>query len=238
MYKENPKMQGSGLLDCISQRGECPVKCSDCFFASGRGYLEPLSENLPNIPDIENTKNKIIRMNAGGNDSNNQRELVETIAQQFDNYFFNTSIPYKLSKFSGPVVLTLNPAKMTDNNFHKLDPIPNNLMFVRIRTNIWNLDSVVYPAIEYYTKKEVTCVLTFMAYYDSPIPEEYQDFYEWKQRTINSYYCIKQEEIDKILLKFRKNIYVSCCAERGYSCKFCGHCLRTYFATKERIQTA
>lgn len=146
----NPKTKGSGIITCIPQRGTCPNKCKDCFFQSGRSYLEPLGKNLPHIPPIEMTKDRIVRMN-DGNDSNNQRKLVEKIAQQYDNYFFNTSIPVRLEQFSGPVVLTINPGEMTDNTFHRLEFVPENLMFARIRTNTWNLEKVVIPAIDSYT---------------------------------------------------------------------------------------
>lgn len=52
-YKENPKTKGSGIIACIPQTGVCPNKCEDCFFQSGRSYLEPLEENLPNMPTVE-----------------------------------------------------------------------------------------------------------------------------------------------------------------------------------------
>lgn len=238
-YIENPKMQGSGLLDCIPQKGECPVKCKDCFFNSGRSYLEPLEENLPNIPSVKYAKNRIVRINGGGNDSNNQRELVEKTARQYDNYFFNTSIKYQLEEFSAPVVFTINPTELTDCEFKKVDPpIPNNLMFIRIRTNLWNIEKVVLPAIDYYTQRKVVTVLTFMAYYTTPIPEKYKNDYIWKQRTINSYWCLKQEKIDEIMGLFKDNSYVYSCGVKGqYGCKFCGNCIREYFVCQERLRT-
>lgn len=236
-YIENPKMQGSGLLDAIPQIGSCPVNCKDCFFQGGRSYLEPISKKLPNCPSIEMTKNRIVRMNAGGNDSNNQRELVEKTAQQFDNYFFNTAIPRDLEGFSGPVVLTINPQKMTDTTFYKLDPIPKNLMFVRIRANAWNVDKVIYPAISYYTKREIPVILTFMAYYSIPIPEKFKNDYIWKQRTTNSYWVLKPEKTEEIMDLFKSNIFVYKCTYKNvYSCKFCGNCLQFYYVTKERMR--
>ena len=59
-YIENPKTKGSGIITCIPQEGICPMKCDDCFFQSGRSYLEPLDINLPNMPDLELTKNNWI----------------------------------------------------------------------------------------------------------------------------------------------------------------------------------
>ena len=195
-WKYNPKTQGSGIITCIPQTGLCPVKCDDCFFQSGRSYLEPLDENLPHIPTKELAKGRVARIN-DGNDSNNNRELVIKTAEQFDDYFFNTSIP-KIDVFDAPVVLTANPSKMTDNNFHKLDPIPKNLMFVRARVNLWNVKNVVDGIVEYYTKHNIPVILTFMAYYSESIPSKYKDSYVWKKRTINSYYVLKQECVDEI----------------------------------------
>jgi hypothetical protein len=231
----NPKIKGSGIIECIPQKGLCPNNCVDCFFQSGRSYLEPLDQNLPHIPTKELAKGRIVRIN-DGNDSNNQRELVEQVAQQFDDYFFNTSINYKLGEFSAPVVLTLNPAKMTDNEFHKVDSVPNNLMFVRFRVNLWNLN-LLKEAIDYYTPKKVPVILTFMAYYTQSIPDDYKNDYIWKQRTLNSYWCLKSELIREIIGLFEDNPYVYPCSVKGqHSCIFCGNCLKFYYATKERMR--
>lgn len=236
MFKLNPKLEGSGIIECIPQTSKCPMNCDDCFFQSGRSYLEPLAENLPHIPSKEMCKGKIVRFN-DGNDSNNERELVEKTARQYDNYFFNTAIPKDLEIFSAPVVLTLNPGKLTDTTFYKLESIPKNLMMVRLRTNTWNLETVIIPAIKYYSSKNIMCVLTFMAYYTQSIPENHINNYEWKKRTINSYYCIKSDIQKEIIKKFEDNQYVDYCTKKGqYSCRFCGVCLREYFATKERIK--
>lgn len=75
MYIKNPKTAGSGIITCIPQTGTCPNQCEDCFFQSGRSYLEPLEENLPNMPPLEMAEGRFVRVN-DGNDSNVQRELV------------------------------------------------------------------------------------------------------------------------------------------------------------------
>lgn len=236
-YKWNPKVIGSGLIACIPQAGLCPNKCDDCFFQSGRSYLEPLKENLPNIPSIEEAKDRIVRIN-DGNDSNNQRELVEKIASQFPNYFFNTANPTDLDKFSGPVVFTANPGPLTDDRFIEVDPVPDNLMYVRIRTNRWNISNVVFPAVDYYTLLDVPVVLTFMAYYTESIPEQYKRFYEWKKRTLNSYWCLRENAISSIMQLFSDNPLVYSCGVRGqHSCRYCGNCVREYYVTKERMRT-
>ena len=235
-YIENPKTKGSGIVCAIPQTGECPNKCEDCFFQSGRSYLEPLDENLPNLPIPSEVFNKVIRIN-DGNDSNNRRGLVQTTAQCYHQFFFNTATPKTLGAFPGPVVLTINPAKKTDKSWHKVEPVPNNLMFVRIRVNMWNIDNVVIPAVKYYTEQGVPVVFTYMAYYTTTVPEEHQGSYTYKKRTTNSYWVLNREEQKRIMDLFDDNPLVHECGYKGtHSCKHCGNCLREYFATKERME--
>lgn len=231
MYIENPKTKGSGILCAIPQKGVCPVGCSDCFFQSGRSYLEPLSDNLPNMPKIEDSRGRIIRVN-DGNDSNHNWEDVIWDTRHYDDAFFNTSMPYNLEKFPRPIVLTINPHKMTDLSFHVLDTIPANLMFVRFRVNLWNLD-LLDKAVKYYTiENNIPVVLTFMAYYNESIPEKYKDDYIWQKRILNSYYVLSYEKMQAIIMMYSGNKVYAC----GKACKDCGHCLREYYNTKERLR--
>jgi len=240
-YKKNPKTKGSGIICCIPQTGECPQDCEDCFFQSGRSYLEPLDENLPNMPPIEMSKGRVVRIN-DGNDSNVNKTLVINRTWLYNMRFFNTSIPHDLEGFSAPVVLTINPGKMTDNGYHRLDPIPKNLMFVRIRTNMWNIETVVRPAIEYYTNRQIPVVLTFMAYHEvKSIPDYYRRYYLWRERTSNSYHAIKTSAWEFVMSLFKYNEWVHSCGkiegELGITkCRHCGNCLREYFATMERLR--
>lgn len=213
-YKFNPKTENSGMITCIPQEGICPQMCDDCFFQSGRSYLEPLKDNLPNIPSKEQAEGRIVRMN-DGNDSNVNRKLVEKVALRYKDFFFNTSINRDLSTFSGPVVLTLNPAKMTDEECYRLENIPLNLMYVRIRSNLWNTESVIKPAINYYTNKEVPVILTFMRYFHINIKEEYKKFYIWKKKTLNSYWCLREDAEDKVMALFNKNTLVYKCGYKS-----------------------
>ena len=230
----NPKIKGSGIIECIPQEGTCPMCCEDCFFQSGRSYLEPLTENLPHIPSAELTENRIVRIN-DGNDSNNQRELVETTAKQFKNYFYNTSIPKDLDKFNAPVVLTLNPSKMTDRSFHKIE-ISKNIMFLRLRVNTWNLN-MIDEAVEFYKKSEVAIIFTYMAYYKEQLPKEHANNYTWKKRTLNSYWVLTDEAREMIENRYKDFKRVYSCGYKGtYACKDCGNCLREYFSSIERIR--
>ena len=236
-WKYNPKTKGSGVITCIPQEGMCPNKCEDCFFQSGRSYLEPFKENLPHIPSEELADGRVVRMN-DGNDSSYMKDLVIETAKNYKDYFFNTAVPGGLEEFNAPVVLTVNPASMTDKDFYKIK-YTNNLMFVRIRVNVWNIEPVVRPAIRYYSEREMPIVLTFMAYYNTPIPEDYKDHYIWKQRTTNSYYVLRQEVVNQLVEDYKYNQYVYTCGVKGqHLCKFCGNCIREYYNTKERLRGA
>ena len=240
MYIENPKTKDSGILCCIPQKGTCPNGCVDCFFQSGRSYLEPLNKNLPNMPNSRLANKYVVRVN-DGNDSNNNQKLVINKTKYYHKRFYNTSIPIDLDKFKQPVVLTINPGKMTDNDFYKLDTFPSNLMFVRFRTNTWNID-LLKAAVTYYIDRKVPIVLTFMAYHDEQsLPEHISGKYIYRQRTTNSYWAITTEAWNSIMDNFRNIKYVHSCGrvegeEGDTHCKYCGNCLREYHATIERMK--
>ena len=244
MYKENPKMAGSGILPCIPQTGRCPNGCADCFFQSGRSYLEPLEENLPNIPPVKLARNRVVKMN-DGNDSNVQRKLVERVACRFPMHFFNTAIPKDLDKFDAPVVLTINPGQMTDVGFVKLDKIPRNLMFVRFRVNAWNTEICEKAVVYYALRRQTKVCLTFMAYYRSTVPIDYRLSYEWRKRTVNSYWCASSLLWQRVAVRFADSHVFTCGQDSNLPestlpestlCRHCGGCLREYFATVERMR--
>jgi hypothetical protein len=232
MYIENPKTKGSGILCCIPQSGTCPIGCSDCFFQSGRSYLEPLEKNLPNIPD--SAEGMVVRMN-DGNDSSHQRDLVIQTALKYRDVFFNTSVASQCWKFPGPVVLTVNPGRLTDINFNRCE-LTNNLMFVRFRVNTWNLE-LCDEAVHYYTEAGIPVVLTFMAYYNDTIPEDHAKYYTFRKRTLNAYWVITQQGWDFVKDRYCDNNLVYTCGKDSdtHSCSRCGNCLREYFATKTRL---
>ncbi|HUX55573.1 MAG TPA: hypothetical protein VMV77_01270 [Bacteroidales bacterium] len=232
MYKENPKTKGSGILCAIPQTGTCPNKCEDCFFQSGRSYLEPLQNNLPNMPE-DILGYHVVRVN-DGNDSNNDKDTVFCGTAGYLHKFYNTAIPNL--DFDAPVVLTANPGKMTDSDFHKIDCPPDNLMFVRFRANTWNTE-LQRQCIRYYCQKEIPIVLTFMAYFNAvnKIPKAYEDDYVFRKRTLNSYYAITTKAWHAVMKMYEDNKWVYSCGkiegEKGDThCRFCGNCLREYFA--------
>ena len=239
MYKKNPKTKGSGIMCAIPQEGTCPNNCEDCFFQSGRSYLEPLQDNLPNMPST--SKFHVIRVN-DGNDSNNGKVANMEMVEQYQHKFYNTAIPNLI--FNAPIVLTVNPGKMTDIEFHKIDNPPKNLMFVRFRCNTWNL-KLCDEVVEYYSKREVSVVLTFMAYFSQDSfrkvdVKQCTGKYVWRKRTLNSYWAITTEAWRKIMQRYKDNKWVYSCGkiegEKGDThCRFCGNCLREYFAALVRI---
>ncbi len=244
-WKYNPKLKGSGIIECIPQIGLCPNGCKDCFFQSGRSYLEPLADNLPHIPTLEQAKGRVVRVN-DGHDSNYQRGLVEHTIRTtgYQDYFFNTAVPKKLGEFSGPVVLTVNPGfssngDMTNSDFHKVEKPPENLMFVRVRANTWNRD-LVDEAVDFYSNYGISTILTFMAYHNKEsIPEQHLRNYVYRERTKNSYWAISYKAWCCSMYLHHDNPLVYSCGKKegelgSTFCLHCGNCLREYFAAKER----
>lgn len=231
MYKENPKATGSGIIGCFPQGKYCPLNCSECFFNSKRSYLEE-GGLQPNIPSRDLYLKNVVRVNDVG-DSNVEKSLVLETTAPFPYKFFNTAIPDLA--FPAPVVLTINPGKLTDKDFYKIDP-PSNLMFVRFRTNAWNI-KLAEEAILFYVSKSIPVVLTWMAYHDEDsIPEGERYLYEFRRRTTNTYFAISKIYWHGTMAYFQRNypLVYSCGNElHGGGCKACGNCLREF----HRIRT-
>lgn len=227
-YKENPKTKGSGIICCIPQTGECPNKCADCFYQSGQSYLEPLSENLPNIPTKEMTNGRVVRVN-DGHDSAIYPYLVLEVTKNFSEKFYNTSMVNGPDLLKWATVLTVNPGVMTDISFYKVES--PYLMFVRARTNMWNLQ-VVEDIIDFYAvKRSISVIITWMNYHTlTLIPAPYRKFYEMKKHILNPYMSLTAEAISSVEHLFGyPNVY-----ECGKLCKDCGNCLREYYKWKEK----
>jgi len=240
-YIQNPKTRDSGILCAIPQKGKCPINCSDCFFNSGRSYLEPLDQNLPNMPDPDfaNNNGYVIRFN-DGNDSANNITFVMQRAIVYKDKFYNTANGWAVRKFDAPVVLTLNPGKDTDKRFYDMGaPAPVNLMFVRVRVNTWNLP-LVDACAQRYTKLGVPVVLTFMAYWEGvdKIPLFHKRNYECKRRTTNEYMCISDKARDKIIQRYANNPLVTTCGKTitDCKCKDCGNCMKYYRISLAKMQ--
>lgn len=235
MYKENPKMKGSGIKSVIPQQGACPIDCKGCSFNCGL-----VDSATPNLPDVDFEEN-IVHVN-DGNDSSHQQELVIDSCKKYKRKFYNTALPSKLNEFDAPVVLTVNPCDIIDKCFYVTRPVPKHLMFVRVLVNTWNLESVVGQAVWYYTHEHsVPVVFTFMRYVSlEDIPKPHRKYYAKNLRTDNKYFCITTKAWKMIIRKYEDNVLVSNCGkiegEKGNNdCRFCGVCLREYYATKERM---
>ncbi|KKM58826.1 hypothetical protein LCGC14_1548860, partial [marine sediment metagenome] len=193
-----------------------------------------------NMPGDQEVSGRIVRVN-DGNDSNHQREFVIAQTAHYLRHFYNTSCPDDLEGYGAPVVLTVNPGEMTDKQFFGPPPagVSNNLMFVRVRTNTWNLKEVVDLAIRKYTELDIPVVLTFMAYHeDDSIPSGYHRDYDWRERTLNSYWAITHDAWKRVMARYEDNPLVHSCGTEGVStaCRHCGNCLREYWATVERMR--
>jgi hypothetical protein len=209
-------------------------------YQSGRSYLEPLETNLPNMPDVPSTEDKIVRIN-DGNDSNNNRFLVMHDTEKYKHKFYNTSIPNGIEEFNAPVVLTINPNNMTDDSFYKIDKPPVNLMFVRFRSNTWNIE-LACDAADFYEKRNIPLILTFMAYNELlSIPIDYQKDYIRAKRTLNEYWCITYAAFRYIITLINSHMVYTCGRvtndnKHSTLCMHCGNCIREYYNTKERMK--
>lgn len=222
---ENPKMKGTNLIDCIPQTGECPLKCEECFYNGGRFYR---TLDTPLIPTFEESRGKIVRVNSG-HDSNIQRGLVIKTTERYLHKFYNTSVPNFI--FPAPVVFTCNGRKLL-----LVEKGLDKLMFVRIRTSIFNLEEV-NKAVEYYLKEhKIPVVLTFMRYYNiSKIQVEYHKYFEFKKYILNSYYCHTVDAHLKILEQYKGMGVWMCGTPTSSYCVDCRNCEFLYWDYWRRV---
>ncbi len=231
--KQNPKLEGTPVYDCIPQTGACPINCNQCYFNRPNAYYYPISK-LPLIPKKKVVGNGIVRMNCG-HDSNISRYIVLEAARRYKHVFFNTSIPQL--DFPGPVVFTANPKEEEESACLFVTP-PKNLMFVRLRTSGTNL-YLIDRAVEYYTAFEIPIVITMMAYYTNSPPTvmfdvklPIQDCYVWQKRHINSYWCPTPVFKRAVMERYKNNRNVSLCE---VWCRDCRNCESYYWQTLKRM---
>jgi hypothetical protein len=246
--KQNPKTVGTDIVDCRPQIGKCPLDCNQCYYNRDAGKAYYTDVSVPNIPDSVDTKDKIVRMNAG-HDSNLEKEKVLDVAKGYQDVFFNTSIPN--IDFPGPVVFTAN----RDETIYLLSHSPelmsqqhtlSNIMFVRLRTSVRNIRMVRSLAADYILYR-VPVVLTFMAYYDKPGWMDAEDAfgtmvkeYEYKTRHINSYWCptpkAKKYMYDEVLKGTGPQLLFTCGTFTSNYCRDCRLCEAFYWSTKQRME--
>lgn len=234
-YIENPKTKGSGILCAIPQNYKrCTRECSECFFQNGRSYLEPLAENLPNIPFTEDIYNYVIRVNDGLDSSDSVDEVIER-TKHWPRKFYNTSSPHEINKLSehGPIVLTLNPGDYIDKEFWKPDEnIYKVFMFVRFLANPVNSWLLARAVDEWCNGYNIPLVITFMRYYnkDNAQFQYFDSYYNKKEHILNPSWSLNQDGWDMIYGPYRDNPLVSTCgfSASEHLCKRCGVCLREY----------
>ena len=115
----------------------------------------------------------------------------------------------------------------------------SNLMMVRFRTNLWNLD-LLDEVIEYYgIKKKTPITLTFMRYRNGGlIPETFREFYIKKVHILNSYYELDEGIKRDITEQFNYlgKLVGMCGSYKSSFCKDCYRCVWAYerfLASKE-----
>jgi hypothetical protein len=225
---QNPKLKDSNIIDCIPQTEECPLKCDECFYNGGRFY-RTIQEPL--MPTVDEAQDKIVRVNSG-NDSNVNQEFVIEQTKQYSNKFYNTSLPN--FDFPEPVVFTCN-----GRNLILAEKGLENLMFVRVRATIFDVETIDKAVQHYLVKHKIPIVLTFMRYYDiNKIPQEYRHFFEFKKHVLNSYYCHTLEAQLKVMSKY-KGLGVRMCGTNVSSfCIDCGNCEFLYWKAKLKSQSS
>lgn len=239
-YVENPKTKGSGMLCCcIFQSGVCPAQCKDCLLQSDSFLPESLSGYFSNVPTVEMAEGRVVCA-SGGYDGASQPGLAAGGVRGFEMKFYNISVPDGLEELDAPVILTVNPAAMTDTEAYLLETIPDNLMFVRIRTNTWNLP-LVKKIVKHYSEREIPIVLTFAVYLETEIPEKHGHYYVLRKKAPRSYCVIGMTAWERIVGRFVYNKWVYSCGGidgvgKVIFCRHCGNCLREYFATMERLR--
>ena len=240
----NPKLEGSGLIDCKPQKGPCPMNCTCCYYNRPGAFYCDINQEI--MPTLEEVGDKLVRVNSGA-DSNIQRDLVLTSTAQYPKRFYNTSI--EAFNFPAPFVFTAN---RQEERPAKLPPvkIPPGLMFVRLRTSPSNL-VFIEKAVDAWTERQVVVNLTFMAYYDQEPPqlvEGYEELankslFEWKVRHINPYWC-PTAEFRKVVWErmqarpYGEDLVIMCgTLESGY-CRDCGNCEKYWAPAAKRMQAA
>ena len=211
------------MIDAIPQTGQCPNKCLECFY-NADGFFTDKTEPL--LPSLDEVVDKLVRINTG-HDSNIQIDLVIQTTQIYPKKFYNTSIPQ--FKFPAPVVFTCN-GRDTDFSAMMVADV-SNLMMVRFRTNLWNLD-LLDEVVDYYgIKKKVPVTITFMRYRNLElIPIYCQEYYIKKIHILNSYYELDDGLKRDITEQFSYlgKLVGMCGSYKSSFCKDCYRCVWTY----------
>ncbi|MBD3176336.1 MAG: hypothetical protein GF320_14245 [Armatimonadia bacterium] len=246
--KQNPKMAGSNLIDCVPQSGMCPVACRDCFYNRPGWYAG--EEREPVVPNAREAEAKIVRINSG-HDSNIEKMHVLEVAARYPHHFYNTSIP-DVRFFDAPVVVTINRDEETDPCLpEQVRGELARIMYVRFRLSPSNLGRAADAVRAWAGQHSIPVVLTYMAYYthEPPILTEGERFglehdglsgdpYIWKVRTANEYWCASSSFIastHRLLERGAPGLVLTCGTSTSSLCRDCGNCELLYYRTVLQI---
>lgn len=225
MTGPNPKMVGSGCVDCVPQEGPCLLGCPHCF-----ATLHPLRDFKPYFPSQAEAAGKIVRVNGSNHDSNVDREHVIASTARYPRRFFCTSVPN--FDFPGPVVFTCNGR----------EPLyvecPPNVMAVRVRMDAWHRP-VQDRLIEHYLSQGVPVVLTWLRFpslarLSVEAVRSTALGYERRKHVLNEYWCATRETKARELARWAGREVCQCGAVDGSPfCRDCGNCERLYLMNEE-----
>ena len=222
VVERNPKIEGSNIIDCIPQTGECPVGCAECFYNGGRFYR---TLTIPQMPTSKDVDGKIVRINSGHDSALLTTSQLFDVADRYSEYFFNTSIPKFY--FPGPVVFTCNGKKSI-----YLSSKPSNLMFVRVRTVVWPSEEQD-RLIQHYLDMSIPVVLTFMRYYsEDAILSEHKHLFVYGKHVLNEYWKPTRQAEDDVMLIWKGSGVRRCGTNISSLCLDCRNCEMLYWTWK------
>ncbi len=229
---QNPKLEGSNIVDCIPQTGQCPNDCAECYYNDDRFYR---TKSMALIPTEEEVGDKIVRVNSG-HDSNIERERVLLVTKRYKDKFYNTSIPK--FDFPGPVMFTCNGRELKNWFYAVTGSVDDNIMAVRYRTTIWNSVYGLRDAVIHYHHQHpaIPMIITPMRFKErESINPKYLDYYEEKKHILNSWWIPNKKAWDFWQFNFHPTGLIRYCGsyESGL-CKDCGNCEEFYLQWKER----
>jgi len=235
----NPKLISSNLIDCIPILEKCPNNCKPCYYNDEGLYrnqnitdMLEMGDDDPKsipidryIPSLQEVENKIVRVNSGG-DSSIKMNYVLSVTKQYPKKFYNTSLPFYLTKFPAPVVFTCNPHQ--DEGWFYAVSHAKNLMFVRIRVDTWNVDTI-NRAVTYYANAGVPVVLTFLYFNESNKGTiQHPENYYTHKHVENDRIIIKPNVWDSIMNRYPFHNVLSCGSPESALCADCGNCELLY----------
>ena len=228
MTAQNPKLAGSGIADCAPHGGLCPIGCAECYYnrpGAWYGGHDAAGNPLPVVPEPPEVLGKVVRMCSGHDASIRRKMVIEAV-------YFCTSEPTAIAKLPGPVDHMANRREERPETWTRPrhGEIPVNIMSIRLRVTPARIGDIAEAAAE-WAAESVPVLLTPMSYWSMKPPTEHTDWYEWKVRHINSYWCATAA-FKKAVLDICPTFGIWWCEG---SCKDCNACEAAYWLAKRRL---